>query len=474
MKNLTHILLFCLIFNFSYAQWTSQSPVLPQKQGLYDLRISPSNNQVVWSICNKYTVQSSVLFQDPSADALMITRSNDGGNSWHGTTSPNGAGLFASNISPVSDSIAWISYISGNDGSPLNSYIYKTVDGGATWVQQLQEGFPTNSGYVNLVYFWDTQTGIAIGDPTNYQGSTNPYYEIWRTTDGGQNWIRLAENVIPALESAEYGWSGHSSYDVIGSTIWFETMDISNFPTVGGSRLFKSTNKGMTWEAFDFQGLYGISFADSLNGIALKGIPWVGEGQINIPICKTTDGGETWQESGNIGGQMVTSAELIPVSLSILATTRENNFGTYSTQISHDWGQTWTVLDTSDMFVAGLSFANPSIGYGGDWQRVPSKPFNMYKYSGNPITGTFTNKSIDAKIEISPNPTINEFVVNIDLPSSEEFVILLNNINGQLISKMDANSNGDYSFDLSAYPSGTYILTLTTQKGYLTKTILKQ
>ena len=262
MKNLIYTFLFCMIYNVGFSQWSSQSPDLPQKQGVYDLRMAPSNNQVVWSICNNYTIHGIRFFQVHSTSALMMARS--------------------------------------------------------------------------------------------------------------------------------------------------------------------------------------------------------------------TDGGETWQQSGNIVGPMTTSVELIPESLSIIATTRGNNFGPYSTQISHDWGQTWTEIGTTDEFVGALAFANPSTGYGGDWQRLPSKPFNMYKYSGNPISGIFSKNIIDVEVEISPNPTVDDVLVDINLPAPEAFVLLLNDINGRLISKAEAHTNGAYRFDLSAYPPGPYFLTLTTEEGFLTRKILKQ
>jgi photosystem II stability/assembly factor-like uncharacterized protein len=473
MKKALNTFLFCLTCNFGFSQWTSQSPVLPEKQGLYDLQMSPFDNQVVWSICNKYTVQNTTFTQSQNSVILMITRSNDGGETWNGVTTPSGTNLFASNISPVSDSIAWISLING--GASFENYIYKTTDGGATWEQQLQNGFPTGIGYVNLVFFWDSQIGIAMGDPTNYQGSANPFFEIWRTVDGGQNWVRIPESEIPApISSSEYGWSGHGSYDAIGQTIWFETMNGANFPTVLGSRLFRSKDAGQTWEAFNFEGLYGISFADSLNGIALEGNPWVGEGQTNTPIYRTTDGGETWQQSGEINGQMTTSAELVPNSLAIIATTRENNFGPYTTQVSHDWGQTWIQLGVTDEFVAGLTFSNPSVGYGGDWQRASNKPFNMYKYSGSPITGIISNKKIEANVDINPNPATDKVNIEITLPQPGQFAILLNDQKGRLLAKRQFENNGTFTIDLTGYPAGVYLLTLSTKGGFLTRTILKK
>jgi photosystem II stability/assembly factor-like uncharacterized protein len=471
LKPIVPFFFFFLTTTLTFAQWTGTEPVLSQKQCLYDLRMAPNNDQVAWGLCTKYSVGVNSFTQD-FADTMMIARTSDGGVTWTGVKSPGQPGLFASNICAISESTAWISHIAF--AGFIRNSIWKTTDGGISWVEQLTYGFPDISGYVNGVYFWDAQTGIAWGDPTSTAAGGTSFFEIWRTTDGGQNWARIPDTAIPAALANEVGFSGNATYDVIGNTIWFYTVDNTNFPALApGKRIFKSTDQGLTWQASTFTDLYNMSFSDQQNGIALKGSPWIGENQSSVPVYRTTDGGATWQQSGAFGNVRTTSAELVPGTNSIIATVRTNNISGYKTLLSHNYGQTWTEIGASDEFVANLTFASPSIGYGGDWARTSTKPFKMYRYSGNPISGLIAQKPLDIELRIFPNPATDFVQIDVQLPTSQNFRLLLHDAKGQLIAEQSGDTNGLVSFDLSVQPAGVYTVILSTTEGFVSKVILK-
>src|SRR5205823_5373590 len=83
--------------------------------------------------------------------------------------------------------------------------IFKTNDGGASWNEVGANMFTTtgtNSSFPDDVYFWDSQNGIAMGDPV---GSPLKY-EIYLTNDAGTTWTQVPGANIPALtNSGEYG-----------------------------------------------------------------------------------------------------------------------------------------------------------------------------------------------------------------------------------------------------------------------------
>lgn len=104
-------------------------------------------------------------------DGGWVVYTTDGGTNW------NQKDLFTSttlNNIVFPDSLH--GWIVGFDGS-----VFHTSDLGANWVSQ-----PSNAYYLYGVDFADSLTGYATG-----------YYEIIKTTDGGQSWFSQYENVEP-------------------------------------------------------------------------------------------------------------------------------------------------------------------------------------------------------------------------------------------------------------------------------------
>ncbi len=104
-------------------------------------------------------------------DGGWVVYTTDGGTNW------NQKDLFTSttlNNIVFPDSLH--GWMVGFDGS-----VFHTSDLGANWVSQ-----PSNAYYLYGVDFIDSLTGYATG-----------YYEIIKTTDGGQSWFSQYENVEP-------------------------------------------------------------------------------------------------------------------------------------------------------------------------------------------------------------------------------------------------------------------------------------
>jgi len=77
-----------------------------------------------------------------------------------------------------------------NTGSDLRSdLIYYTSDGGETWEKQLDTLLYPQRGLTGI-YFLNKKEGIAWGEG----------FKIWRTTDGGNNWIH--EDVLESISNS--------------------------------------------------------------------------------------------------------------------------------------------------------------------------------------------------------------------------------------------------------------------------------
>ena len=136
---------------------------------------------------------------------VVMARTTNGGLTWEdkgAVAEPFSSAYF------LNKDTAWA--VSGNaytydpSGGPaythLNSWIYKTVNGGADWTTQL-----SLSGILNSISFHGKDTGLAVGDSGL----------MLITHDGGATWIHQSKSTTGALSSAQ----------IISSTLAFTTMN---------------------------------------------------------------------------------------------------------------------------------------------------------------------------------------------------------------------------------------------------------
>ncbi len=144
--------------------------------------------------------------------------------------------------------------------------------------------------FYDSMKFFDSQNGIAMGDPTE------DCLSIILTKDGGNTWNKIPCEKLPKVFEGEAAFAAsNTNIKVLGTTAWIVT---------GGTkaRVFKTTDLGETWEVFDTpiiqgegpQGIYSVDFADENNGIIIGGDYSKPEQNVaNKAITK--DGGKTWQ-----------------------------------------------------------------------------------------------------------------------------------------------------------------------------------
>ncbi len=210
---------------------------------------------------------------------------------------------------------ATVGYIVGENAS-----IFKTTDGGATWVSQVSP----SAEHMFDVFARDINNVWAVGDDGH----------MIYTTDGGANWNLHSQSGV--LTTADlntvffvdsYGWTGGDSEDI-----------------------FRTTDGGTTWYLAEALGssseVEGISFVDTLVGYAAVD----GDG-----IIYTTDGGLTWTGASlNLGPYPYSRSDIEEI-FTVDATTA----------IATGWGsmvgyQPMVILVSTD---AGVTWNIPSIAY---------------------------------------------------------------------------------------------------------------
>lgn len=314
-------------------------------------QIFPVNDQVVWAVIDDYSSKDKLL--------RKFIKTSNGGTSWtEGTINCTScSSLEISGIFPMSETKA---YACLNPGNSTGGAIVYTEDGGTTWIQQTSADF--TASWANWIYFFDDKNGVCMGDSYKPLGNQNYTFSVFTTSDGGSNWTRVTAPNLPAAITNEAGTVNF--FDAVGNTIWFGT---------GSGRVFKSTDKGLTWNVYN--NVLGavqtnVSFKDANNGFAYGGY-----GSANYGFKKTTDGGNTWTDAKPMGVVTGQDYEFVPGSDSLWI-----NSGYYSS-VSLNNNKSYFLMDQNTPLNT-TAFINTSTGWGGGYYSI-KEGGGIYKWVGN-------------------------------------------------------------------------------------------
>ncbi|SKB81476.1 Por secretion system C-terminal sorting domain-containing protein [Soonwooa buanensis] len=382
---------------------------------------------------------NTVLFADHALTSATdsknyVTKTTDGGATW---SSIQIAGIGTGTVgdfTAVDANTAWLI----SSGTVAQNGVWKTTNGGANWTKQTTAAFNTNNttgqSFANIVYFWDANEGIAVGDPVN------GVFEMYKTTNGGTNWAKVA--TAPAA-AGDFGYT-HIRF-LSGNNIWMGTDT---------GRILYSPNKGQTWQAFqspaiDFGGVTTAgSFANLAFTDATHGLLQTNDNEV-VGLWKTTDSGANWTEifpTGNFYGENVGA---VPGTGVYVSSSQEG--ASYSV----DGGQTWVDME----FPAGeapyggtIQFINSTVGYMGGMSQaqLTAGPVSaIYKFKGQFLAVNDVNAS-KAKLTIANNPVGDK----VELKSTKEIATAtVIDMAGKAIKRENAAT-----FNVSNLTKGTYII----------------
>lgn len=338
------VLLLIAQFEVNAQQYIVQNTGLPYPNTI-TWSISAVNENVVWATTYPTDVSGPIPVKG-------VTRTTNGGNTWIAHAVTNYPDIFTNMISAVDSLTAWIAMEYMPPATNLyNQGIYKTSDGGITWTKQTTATF-NNSDFVMAVHFWDADTGWALG--TKYY--TSGKLQMYTTTNGGNNWMEVPPNNIPD----NLPWEDAMilrRLSVVNNTIWFCTYN-THYTPIG--RVFKSTDRGLTWSVSPVQ-LYDpqspISFKNDSSGLLACSI-------MSGSIWASHDGGIYWDK---IFSKNMYFADLQYVPKTektyALSSGADYQFPT-SLAFSFDDGYHWFLDSTFDgMGLGGLAFINDSVGW---------------------------------------------------------------------------------------------------------------
>ncbi len=205
-------------------------------------------------------------------------------------------------------------------------------------------GQPTGKGRVNAIAFHPTDVNtLYIGSPSG---------GIWKSTNGGTNWINLSAN-LPFL-----GVSAILIHPSDPNIIYIGTGDRDG-GDAQGLGVYKSTDGGSTWTPMNSgmgNATVGMMVMDSGDPDIIIAATWSG-------IYKTTDGGISW--SLKLAGDL-RDVKFKPGDPNIMYATRMVIPSEFYR--STDNGDTWSLISTptagvGSRMVIGVSPADPSYVY---------------------------------------------------------------------------------------------------------------
>ncbi|WP_426275261.1 T9SS type A sorting domain-containing protein [Chryseobacterium sp. S-02] len=368
-----------------------------------------------------------------------FTKTSNGGTTWtSGAINIGDPSLTITNISGVNSTTAWVGAF--DDTAGLGG-VWKTTNGGTTWT--LQKALTTaNQSWTNFVHFFDANNGIVGGDPESGE------FELYTTSDGGTTWTRVSGANVPNPLVGEYGYN--SGYYAVGNNIFFYT---------GKGRIFKSTDKGLTWTVAFTGSTYGLTdfggatiggdmaWSDANKGIVFKktyntATPPV---QTGLAIYGTTDGGTTWNSitfTGITAANSINDVTYVPGTSILVATSSAG--GSWK---SVDNGVTWASLDTGVQHL-NVRCSDSNNCYSGGFN-TSSTVGGMFKSTQNLGVSDVINKK-DKTLSIYPNPTKREVNIKTDkkIKSSSIF-----DITGKFVLTSTSEK-----VDISSLPTGSYLL----------------
>ena len=372
--------------------------------------------------------------------------------------SVDGGATFTHNATPIDGRAGQMDAFDANTAlvATANGKIYKTTDGGVNWTEVYSYMISVIApGWFDGCRVLNDNVAVAFGDM-----EPNGAMHFVRTEDKGDTWTEITGIDYLGAAYGYYTW-GLASCNV-GESIWCAATNME----YDSSFVFRSNDAGVTWESFkipkDVIATYprAIVFTDDNNGM-------IADRRGNV--VKSTDGGATWavtNKPDTASSSWVNGVVAIPNTNIIVAM---DDIGVYyTTDLGATWGKMNTPTETdADYFVSGV-FLNNNFGYfftdGGLVLRFE-----------NQLTGISErhHENIPADFHISqnyPNPFNPTTTINYYLPTNKRISLKVYNSLGQEIKTLvngEIKQKGHHKIQWDAtdnagnrVASGMYIYTL--------------
>jgi photosystem II stability/assembly factor-like uncharacterized protein len=317
-------------------------------------------------------------------DDIIVYASAPGtGSSWVRTGGPLGGLGYDVRMRPDNTNVMYV--------TDAKAGVHMSTDGGQTW-------FPSNQGITTR----SGESGDIIPvfcltiDPHDYDAiwiGTQDIRGIFKSTDGGRTWVEKDHGVTETMGITFRGFT----VDPRSSDIVYAAAELASWVWAGEPRsgrefdmtkgvIYKTTNGGESWTAvwrgdnlaryiwidpgnpdtvYVSTGIFDREAANSVPGARIPG---------GVGILKSTDGGQTWtQANDGLGNLYVGTLFLHPQDPAVLLAGTGNNqyYDGQGVYLSVNGGASWQqTLPGDNINAVEFALSNPQIAYAGSAQAV--------------------------------------------------------------------------------------------------------
>lgn len=448
-------LIFLITFLFCVNAVNSQNIYQYYYSGC-NLFVLKEQNTAITGNCNPLTQWN--FYQTPTASQITDVQYSGVFNCWatHNSTglvftTNNGLNwmsisFFDSTISTSYNSICFINSLTGwAVGGALQ--IRKTTNGGFNWVRQIP---PPLSGVLNSVYFFDQNTGIAVGRKNAAFNSC-----VLRTTNSGSIWYEVIVSTSNENELSAQYWFNSSTGWICGKNI-----------------LLKSTNGGLNYTNY-YSNIPAVSNGqNALLSIYFENLNtgWIGGSNVDHKnIYKTTNGGLNWIFQNN----PVANYTYSQIN-DILFIDVNRGWAAHGTPLSG------TILFTSNSGVNWVVDDNTNTWFDCLWTVNDATVFcgasgGKIWYTGIPSSIKILNENLPSGYSLSqnyPNPFNSSTIIKWQMPYSGRANITVFDLLGKevaiLVNELFQSGTYEVKWNTPAdLPSGVYYYKFTA--GYYTE-----
>jgi photosystem II stability/assembly factor-like uncharacterized protein len=300
-----------------------------------------------------------------------IVRTIDGGKTWRTITPPpDTQKLDFRDVDAIDTDTAYILSIGPGEASR----IFKTKDGGRSWVTQFVNR--DEKAFFDAMVFWNERRGVAVSD------SIDGRFVLLVTENGGDTWTPVAAEGLPPALPNEGAFAASGTNLTVPVTLAAARFAPASRDASGGEASRPKNTKGA---------------ADAWNASVAARHVWLGAGAAaTARVLRSRDGGRSWKVAATPlpAGP---SAGIFSVTFRdtqhgvIVGGDYKNEAGAVdNVAISSDGGATWTVpksnglsgfrsvvayqphMNSRTLVAVGPSGADVSMDDGRNWRPIPS------------------------------------------------------------------------------------------------------
>jgi photosystem II stability/assembly factor-like uncharacterized protein len=190
------------------------------------------------------------------------------------------------------DDISFVDALTGWYGNGEGK-LYATTDGGESWTKVWDQP----GTFIRALGFVDGKTGYLGNVGTDYYPGVTDKNPLYKTTDGGKSWVAVT---APGIEKV----AGICGIDVLPvKRIYQGELRTSHIVTAAGrvggnAMMIRSEDDGNTWKVIDLTAHAGmildVKFHDAKTGfVCASGVSDTGEG--DAVMLMTKDAGKSWK-----------------------------------------------------------------------------------------------------------------------------------------------------------------------------------